>query len=936
MNGSQIRLEVVSRVQPVMAPAGSPFCECGFFMWNTCVTLVLVQKLQGFQAYQGFSMLFQLDRCEAKFWCSITRVLLEGFGVFRTLPNGVWAQEAAFFSVPPAGFLYFTTAVAGSIGFQLGFKSLEDFLTCMFSIFQFCAGAGLAPPPELQGQAFSFEAVAASLKSCGRTSAWNKPTAVLGLKAKGSKDVILLGKATLCIIFSLSFLSAADYFSRKVPGLQFHALTRRAAAAFSGCPMAAPPTAMAIPYPLETVPSLEVSEVEDSSIVLQAIKGLHDSLTAQLDQLDAKVQRLADERPAHFLRRRSSTPALLKSKSQAQAARGKDGLAMQVLQMDISHSGAPVSSRSLKSSMSLRGRLETHHTTRPATSEGPIAEKVNVEHALGIVPHATPLGAAELPGAAEDAAQLDAADGTGTNREVLDTLTDSVAVAGHEFTGAVQQDSTDVKESTTFSKDEETIPQQEPSRTHHAARAQNSSGNLGAPPKKSRACSVNSVGSLRASRGSSERLEKAVNNGNLSEVFKVREAELTATLSNRRSDTQSPVEERSKGRTASKSANTLQEITNEDAASVEEEEVYDSDSWSSWWLNLHRLNIFVACYASKALGLIPLFEIGFEMDWKSQCRRLVSRLYHWLLILFLLCAVIYSVMRFGHCRMREVVLDGELHAEAHWPALAVDIFLFLGASMVLSSWGGFKSYQATTELLETSLGELTSYCQQHGLATAWRIWSCSDAVWGLLLWFALLLGRFAVFTWNVWHVGGWWWGSLPFVAAYSLGTGVLVVASFWQVRTSHAMLLIVNSWSASVLRRDFSCIRSKHEWKRISGLFRKTSRAFERCFSALGITIVMLILSALIDLSHRWDEEIFATLAVALFLPGVLWTNASTTTACNRLPSLVMLLEADDEEEDAEYMDLAMFLHMRSWSWKRPCPMRPSEVELLRSPICRA
>lgn len=81
---------------------------------------------------------------------------------------------------------------------------------------------------------------------------------------------LFMAEATLCIIFSLSFLSAADYFSRKVPGLQFHALTRRAAAAFSGCPMAAPPTAMAIPYPLETVPSLEVSEVEDSSIVLQA------------------------------------------------------------------------------------------------------------------------------------------------------------------------------------------------------------------------------------------------------------------------------------------------------------------------------------------------------------------------------------------------------------------------------------------------------------------------------------------------------------------------------------------------------------------------------------------------------------------------------------------------------------------------------------------
>ena len=62
---------------------------------------------------------------------------------------------------------------------------------------------------------------------------------------------------------------------------------------------------------------LEVRAACARTRFLQAIKGLHDSLTAQLDQLDAKVQRLADERPAHFLRRRSSTPALLKSKSQA-------------------------------------------------------------------------------------------------------------------------------------------------------------------------------------------------------------------------------------------------------------------------------------------------------------------------------------------------------------------------------------------------------------------------------------------------------------------------------------------------------------------------------------------------------------------------------------------------------------------------------------------
>ena len=32
--------------------------------------------------------------------------------------------------------------------------------------------------------------------------------------------------------------------------------------------------------------------------------------------------------------------------------------------------------------------------------------------------------------------------------------------------------------------------------------------------------------------------------------------------------------------------------------------------------------------------------------------------------------------------------------DTHWPALAVDMFLLLGACMVLCSCGGFKNYQA--------------------------------------------------------------------------------------------------------------------------------------------------------------------------------------------------------------------------------------------------
>lgn len=75
----------------------------------------------------------------------------------------------------------------------------------------------------------------------------------------------------------------------------------------------------------------------------------------------------------------------------------------------------------------------------------------------------------------------------------------------------------------------------------------------------------------------------------------------------------------------------------------------------------------------------------------------------------------------------------------------------------------------------------------------------------------MLLGRFSGFVVNAWMEGSSPLEILPFVTRYSLATGVLVVASFWQFRTSHAMLLIVNSWSASVLKKDESCIQSKQE-----------------------------------------------------------------------------------------------------------------------------
>ncbi|CAL1161824.1 unnamed protein product [Cladocopium goreaui] len=139
----------------------------------------------------------------------------------------------------------------------------------------------------------------------------------------------------------------------------------------------------------------------------------------------------------------------------------------------------------------------------------------------------------------------------------------------------------------------------------------------------------------------------------------------------------------------------------------------------------------------------------------------------------------------------------------------------------------------------------------------WKAWSCKDALWTLLLWLLLVVARDALSAWAVASDGeasfedwGTWRTQrvqVPHVVTVQV-MGVLVVASFWQVRTSHAMLLILNWWSANLLTGQVSCMEAKREWRGVSGLFRKTSRTFEHCFAALASLIVMLALCALYDL----------------------------------------------------------------------------------------
>ena len=71
---------------------------------------------------------------------------------------------------------------------------------------------------------------------------------------------------------------------------------------------------------------------------------------------------------------------------------------------------------------------------------------------------------------------------------------------------------------------------------------------------------------------------------------------------------------------------------------------------------------------------------------------------------------------------------------------------------------------------------------------------CKDALLLVLVWLALLGARLSLFARYVWEADGSInLSAIFFCIEHAISTAVLVVASFWQVRTSHAMMLIVNA-----------------------------------------------------------------------------------------------------------------------------------------------
>ncbi|CAE7437166.1 Lrguk [Symbiodinium microadriaticum] len=320
---------------------------------------------------------------------------------------------------------------------------------------------------------------------------------------------------------------------------------------------------------------------------------------------------------------------------------------------------------------------------------------------------------------------------------------------------------------------------------------------------------------------------------------------------------------------------------------------------------------------SKTLGLLPLFpreddkssDLPREVA-PSLCVSLRQRFfhcvrasYHFLLVFFTLAYVLSSFFRIGRCQFVQTCAR---------PGMASDAAIAVGALGMLLCWGGIK-YKERTQLICESLQDLVDALEKKSLDKAFEVWSCIDSLIVVLCWALVLAGRWALLYLEIAEDEATDPHNYSVVfheLGFFISSGVVIITCYWQVRTSHAMTLIVNSWVEPFLKEQVSCDHLRCEWRTVSGLFRKTSRTFQLCCAMIGFTSVLLILSVLYDFREGHALLALPTIALGLCLPGVLLVHASTTTACKRLPSLVMLWEPSEDSNERDYIDLALFVSM--------------------------
>ncbi|CAJ1387428.1 unnamed protein product [Effrenium voratum] len=312
-----------------------------------------------------------------------------------------------------------------------------------------------------------------------------------------------------------------------------------------------------------------------------------------------------------------------------------------------------------------------------------------------------------------------------------------------------------------------------------------------------------------------------------------------------------------------------------------------------------------ACeFSLRACGLTPLVQCRADPDASGPAKTLtaeieqepgatvVSKLYH-SLILFILfgCVGAAAATHFDFC-------------EECYVALASDAGIAFGALMAVWSCGGIYTFfkSARMQLQMTDL--LEHEVESTGLDNYWMRQKGKDSVTLVVVWLLALSMRIALGL----HSGTLDTSiSIAHVVLHALASACLIGACYLHMAMWRGISLTIVAFARSVLEGETSCQQARGKWREVISCMRQTSRMYQLTAAAFGLTTLMVVFGALFDVQQGKLWDALPNLALGATLPGALYVAASATAHCTRLPSLVSMLDGDEELE-AEYMSLSLFL----------------------------
>jgi len=308
----------------------------------------------------------------------------------------------------------------------------------------------------------------------------------------------------------------------------------------------------------------------------------------------------------------------------------------------------------------------------------------------------------------------------------------------------------------------------------------------------------------------------------------------------------------------------------------------------------------------RLTGLLPVAQGKAPVEvrsntvsrWKLSPKAFaLSKIYH--------CCVLFLAIGCLVASSAEQVVCGG--AEAHFfcaSALATDCMICLGALVALWSCGGILSYRKTAEAQMQISEHLVEYIEGAGLSVYWAKQKSVDGALMAVVWL-LVVG---IRTWSVLVQPAVDAVGALQVASYAFTTASLLCACHLQNSKWRGISLAIAVFARSVLEGEISCLAARMRWRELIGAMRQTSRMHQLTAASLAATTVLVAFAMLYDISQGHGADAVPNLILALIMPFSLYVAACATADCTRLPSLLCMLDAEEEEEEGAYMDLALFL----------------------------